>query len=56
MPRSLLEIFPVLKPLSVLPGEVIYAKGDISHDLVFLIKGAVEALSSFDGRVLYTIA
>ena len=54
-PMFQLQVFPLLKPISVAPGEVIHCKGDISHDLLFLIKGRVEVLSGIDHRVLYVI-
>jgi CRP-like cAMP-binding protein len=50
-----LEVFHMLKPISVAAGEVIYARGDPSHDLIFIIKGRVDVLSGYDGVVLYSI-
>lgn len=54
-PSFQMEIFPLLKPLSASPKEVIFCKGDVSASLFFLIKGHVEVVSGVDGRVLYRI-
>ena len=54
-PLFQLEVFPLLKPLSIAPADLIYQYGDVSHDLLFLIKGQVEVLSRIDSKVLYMI-
>jgi hypothetical protein len=54
-PLFQMEIFPLLKPLSAAPKEVVFTKGEESSSLLFLIKGSVEVISGVDGRVLYRI-
>ena len=54
-PLFQMEIFPLLTPVSAAPKETIFAKGDASQALFFLIKGQVEVISGVDGRVLYRI-
>jgi len=54
-PLFQMEIFPLLKPLSAAPREVVFNKGDQSQALYFLIKGQIEVISGVDGRVLYRI-
>jgi len=54
-PLFQMEIFPLLKPLSAAPKEIIFNKGEESSSLLFLIKGSVEVISGVDGRVLYRI-
>jgi CRP-like cAMP-binding protein len=54
-PMFMMEVFPLLKPLSASPKELICAKGEASTCLFFLIKGQVEVISGVDGRVLYRI-
>jgi CRP-like cAMP-binding protein len=39
------ELFPVLKPVSFIAGEVIFKKGDPSRELLFLIEGVVDVHS-----------
>ena len=43
-------LFPMLKPLSASPGELIYAKGATSNDLLFLLSGSVNLLSVYDNE------
>lgn len=50
-----LEVFPLFKPVSAAPREIIFQKGDPSDGLYFLVKGTVEVISGFDGRVLYRV-
>merc|ERR1712226_1554434 len=50
-----LEVFPLFKPVSAAPREVIYSKGDAPDGLFFLLKGQVEVVSGIDGRVLYRV-
>ncbi len=50
-----LELFPMLQPCAAAPGDVIFLKGDPSDSLYFLLKGEVDVLSGFEGRVLYRI-
>lgn len=40
-PLFQIEVFPLFKPLSAAPRELIFRKGDLSHDLYFLLKGQV---------------
>ena len=40
-PDFRLALFPLLKPISYMPGEVIFRKGDASRDLMFLLEGEV---------------
>jgi len=54
-PLFLLEVFPLLKPISAARGEVILQRGDVPLDLLFLIRGKVEVISGVDGRVLYRL-
>ena len=44
-PDFRLALFPLLKPLSFMPGEVIFRKGDASRDLMFLLEGEVSRRS-----------
>ena len=54
-PEFQAEVFPLLKPMSASPREIIYSRGDRPDGLFFLLKGQVEVISSFDGRVLYRV-
>jgi len=54
-PLFQIEMFPLFKPVSAAPKEIIFTKGDPSHDLYFLLKGQVEVLSGVNGRVLYRL-
>lgn len=54
-PLFQMEIFPLFKPVSASPREVIYTKGEPSHALFFLLKGKVEAISCMESRVLYSV-
>ena len=48
-PEFQAHIFPLVKPLSFNRGDVIYASGSASDDLLFLIDGSVDMLSEVDG-------
>jgi len=52
-----LEIFPLLKPLSSAPKELVYTRGEPSTLLFFLIKGQAEAVCchNMGSRVLFHI-
>ena len=54
-PTFQLEVFPLLKPVSAAPREVIYQKGDSPDGIYFLTKGMVEVISGFDSCVLYRV-
>ena len=54
-PHFQMKVFPLLKPLSASPKEIIFSKGEQSQALFFLIKGQVEVISGVDGRVLYRV-
>jgi len=54
-PLFQIEMFPLFKPVSAAPKEIIFSKGDPSHDLYFLLKGQVEVLSGVDTRILYRL-
>ena len=54
-PLFQMEVFPLFGPVSASVSEIIFAKGDASHALFFLIKGDVEVVSGVDGRSLYRI-
>lgn len=41
-------LFPLLKPLSMSAGEIIFRRGAPSHDLLFLLDGEVEVFSEID--------
>lgn len=41
--------FPLLKPLTIAPDEVVFKKGSASKDLLFLLEGEIDILSAFDG-------
>ena len=43
-----MEIYPLFKPVSATPREVIYARGEPSYSLFFLLKGRCEAISAVD--------
>jgi len=47
-PEFQMAVFPVLKPLAVAPGDIVFRKGDVSKDLCFLISGDVDVLSELD--------
>jgi CRP-like cAMP-binding protein len=49
------QVFPLLKPISAGPREIVYAKGAQPDGLYFLLKGSVEVISGYDGRVLYRV-
>jgi|LauGreDrversion2_2_1035103.scaffolds.fasta_scaffold04374_2 CRP-like cAMP-binding protein len=54
-PEFQAEVFPLLKPMSASPREIIFSRGDRPDGLFFLLKGQVDVISSFDGRVLYRV-
>jgi len=54
-PLFQLDVFPLFKPLSASRGEVLLHRGDVPHDLHFLLKGKVEIVSGVDGRALYRL-
>merc|ERR1711998_172185 len=41
------ETFPRLKPFSSESGDVIFRKGEIALDMMFLVEGRVEVFSTF---------
>jgi len=43
------SIFPLLKPLSVSAGELVFRKGAVANELLFLLDGEVDVLSETDG-------
>ena len=54
-PAFQLEIFPLFQPMSATTREIIYAKGEPSDMLFFLLKGKAEAISAIENRVLYSV-
>lgn len=38
------ELFPHIKPISFAPGDVIFAKGEVSGDILFLLQGEVNVM------------
>jgi CRP-like cAMP-binding protein len=54
-PEFQLEVFPLFRPVSAAPREIIFAKGDPADGLLFLLKGGAEVISGYDGRVLYRV-
>ena len=54
-PTFQLEVFPLFKPVSASMREVIFYKGDLPDGLFFLVKGSIEVISGYDGRVLYRV-
>ena len=49
-PEFQLAIFPLLKPLSTNPEEILYNKGNAANELLFLLDGEVDVMSSDDKR------
>lgn len=45
-----------LKPLLVLPGDIIFRKGEIGNEMYFISKGSVEIIDETSGDVYATIA
>ena len=39
------EIFPYIKPVSYAVGDVLFSKGEISRDLLFLLEGEIDIMS-----------
>ena len=54
-PHFQLEVFPLLKPLAALSGELILRRGDVPTDLLFLLKGVIEVVSGVHGKPLYRL-
>jgi len=58
-PLFQLEVFPLFKPMSAAPRDIIFSKGDPSDGLYFLVKGTIDVISNVSGfeqaRVLYRI-
>ena len=50
-----IEVFPLLKPIAYMPGEVVHRRGDLSDDLLFLLEGQVATLGTMDTEVLSEI-
>lgn len=50
-----LEVFPLLKPLAAVSGELILRRGDVPTDLLFLLKGVIEVVSGVHGKPLYRL-
>lgn len=48
-PEFQLEIFPLIKPVTYLKGEVVFKRGEPSRDLFFLLEGEVSVISSITG-------
>ena len=44
-PEFQAELFPLIKPVSYQPGEIIFKRGEPSLDLIFLLAGEVNVLS-----------
>lgn len=40
-PEFMSEIFPFIKPVSYAAGDIIFGKGEVSRDLLFLLEGEV---------------
>ena len=53
-PDFQLEIFPFIKPVSYASGDVIFSKGEISRDLLFLLEGEVDVMSVRDENAVET--
>ena len=41
-PEFQVELFPIIKPVSYAPGELIFHKGEPSRELIFLLQGEVD--------------
>lgn len=54
-PEFQLEVFPYITPASYSVGEVIFRKGETSHDLMFLLVGDISILSTTEADVVTTI-
>jgi CRP-like cAMP-binding protein len=54
-PHFQLEVFPLLKPLAAVSGELILRRGDVPTDLLFLLKGVIEVVSGVHGKPLYRL-
>jgi len=46
------EVFPLIKPCSYAEGEVLFRKGEVARDLLFLLAGKVTVLSPIDQSVM----
>ena len=42
------EFFPIIKPVSFAAGEIVFQKGELSRELLFLLEGEVDVLSVLD--------
>lgn len=49
------QVFPLIKPVSYLKGEVVFKRGEPSRDLFFLLAGEVSVLSGITGRAAMRI-
>lgn len=47
-PEFQLTVFPMLKPVSVTPGEIIFRRGAASTSLCFLLSGEVDSKDPID--------
>jgi CRP-like cAMP-binding protein len=47
-PKFQLKLFPMLKPITFVNGNMIFEAGDPSTELLLLLKGRVDVLSDFD--------
>ena len=47
-PEFQMEVFPYITPVSYTAGEVIFRKGEVSRDLMFLLAGEVSVLSPME--------
>lgn len=51
-PEFMSEVFPFIKPVSYVPGDVIFSKGEVSRDLLFLLEGEVNVMSNKDPELV----
>ena len=49
------ELFPHIKPISFAPGDVIFAKGEVSSDILFLLQGEVNVMYRNDPKRVETV-
>lgn len=54
-PVFLMEIFPYFRPIAAAPHEVVYAKGEPSFGVFFLLRGKIEAIAQMDEHFLYHV-
>ena len=50
-PEFQMQVFPLIKPVSYLKGEVVFRRGEPSRDLFFLLSGEVSVYSSINAAV-----